>query len=136
MLQHQSILLVEDDKDDQDFFLEALAKVLGEPLLCDVVNNGKEALRSIKQSLELPSLIFMDVNMPMMGGIECLAELKNNTRTKGIPVVMLTTSGFHNEKALQLGAKAFIVKPDNPKALRLKLEEILNGATRISEISC
>ncbi len=120
----KNTLLVEDDKDDQTFFMQALADI-GNTMLCDVVNNGKEALEILKRSITLPSFIFMDVNMPLMNGIECLSELKKNPKTKNIPVVMLTTSKAQTIKAIKLGAKSFIVKPDNFTALCRELEKVL-----------
>jgi CheY-like chemotaxis protein len=59
--------------------------------------------------------------MPLMDGMECLSALKNNPRTKDIPIVMLTTSDKQIDEALLLGAESFILKPDNLKALREEL---------------
>ncbi|MEJ0055658.1 MAG: response regulator [Bacteroidota bacterium] len=118
----ENVLLVEDDKDDQVFFIEALFEIHS-TMLCDVVNNGKEAIETLRKSVKLPSLIFMDINMPLMNGIECLSELKQNPRTKNIPVVMLTTSENQSEEAIKLGAKSFIIKPDNSKKLREELSQ-------------
>eukprot|EP01035_Chromulina_nebulosa_P054372 gene54372-74484_t len=74
MMQSKSILLVEDDKDDQEFFIEAI-KDIENVTLYFVANNGKEALDKLRNSKVLPDLIFTDINMPVMNGIECLTAI-------------------------------------------------------------
>jgi CheY-like chemotaxis protein len=119
------ILLVEDDKDDQESFVLALSGIKDSQIY-DVVNNGVEALERLSNSDVLPSHIFMDVNMPRMNGIDCLSEIVNNPLTKDIHVVMLTTSVGQAERAQQMGARAFIKKPTSDKTLRSLLEQVLN----------
>jgi CheY-like chemotaxis protein len=87
----KSILLIEDDKDDQEFFMEAM-RANENATVCRVVNNGREALEFLRTASVMPDLIFSDINMPEMDGIECLAAIQNNPFTKNIPVVMLSTS--------------------------------------------
>jgi CheY-like chemotaxis protein len=121
----KNILLVEDDKDDQEFFIEALGEI-EYPTLCDVANNGKEALDWLEKSDILPDLIFMDIHMPVMNGIECLSEIKKNPKIKNVPVVVLTTETGQIEITRELGAKAFIKKPGDIKMLREKIEQMIN----------
>jgi CheY-like chemotaxis protein len=125
MKQSKCILLVEDDEDDQEFFISAIED-MDNVIVQAVVSNGKEALRHLANSTILPSVIFMDIDMPLMNGIECLAEIIRNPKTKAIPVVMLTTSTYQSERSQSLGAKAFIMKPDNVNTLRQQLEDILH----------
>ncbi|MEP7168524.1 MAG: response regulator [Bacteroidota bacterium] len=121
----KSIFLVEDDKDDQFFFTQALSKIANANLFA-IANNGKEAIDKLESSTTLPDIIFMDINMPLMNGIECLAEITKTIKTQHIPVVMLTTDTGSMEVAHQMGAKAFIKKPSNGKILREKLEQMIN----------
>jgi CheY-like chemotaxis protein len=118
------ILLVEDDKDDQESFVSALDGIRDAELF-DIVNNGVEAIERLTNATVLPSHIFMDVNMPRMNGMECLSEIVNNPLTKDIPVVMLTTSVRQADRAQQLGASAFIKKPGSDKTLQSLLEQVL-----------
>ena len=83
MIALKSIFLVEDDKDDQDFFTEALNEIANTKLFA-IASNGIEALLRLKHSIILPDIIFMDINMPVMNGIECLVELTQNPLTKYI----------------------------------------------------
>ena len=118
------ILLVEDDIDDQYFFREALS-LLSPALSCQVAENGVEALKLLKE-LPLFDIIFMDINMPKMNGIECLQVLKSNDSYKNIPVVILSTSSdqAYIERCKILGATYYFTKPIIPFELIKKLQDI------------
>jgi len=120
----KSILLVEDDKDDQNFFIQALREIENATLY-HVANNGKEALDKLDNPV-LPDIIFMDINMPVMNGIECLSAIIKNPQIKDIPVVMLTTDTGKIDIVRKLGAKAFIKKPWDGKILKEKLQQMIN----------
>ena len=100
----KNLFLVDDDTDDQEFFIEALSK-LENVTLSGIANNGKEALDKLKHSDVLPDYIFLDYNMPLMNGIECLAELKKLPLTKDIPVFMLSTALNRQNLAKELEQK-------------------------------
>ena len=121
----KSIFLIEDDKDDQFFFTECIEKIQNATLF-DVANNGRQALDKLEKSPSLPDIIFMDINMPLMNGLECLKEIIKNPRTKSIPVVMLSTDTGQAELTHILGAKAFIKKPTDCETLQTKVEQLIN----------
>jgi CheY-like chemotaxis protein len=121
----KSILLIEDDKDDQFFFIEALNEI-GNANIFDIVNNGKEALSKLEKSVILPDLIFTDINMPVMNGLECLSEIMRSPRLRNIPVVILSTDTGTIELVRILGAKAFIKKPVDSRTLREEIERMVN----------
>src|SRR6185436_10297921 len=121
----KSIFLVEDDIDDQCFFIEALCEIENTSLYA-VANNGKEALDRLNNPVTLPDLIFMDIHMPMMNGIECLAEIIKNPQLKNIPVVILSSATEQVELVHKLGAKAFLKKPPDGKTMRTQLEQLIN----------
>lgn len=122
----KKILLVDDDKDDQLFFIDAI-KELEPTLECGIANNGAEALSHLKKVPPPPSLIFLDLNMPMMNGFECLAQLKAINDYKEIPVIIFSTSNYKAdmERTKSLGAEMFITKPSDFNVLKNKLQEIL-----------
>ena len=120
-----SILLIEDDSDDQLFFIEAISSIENATLYA-IAGHGKEALDLLEQSTVLPDFIFSDINMPFMDGIECLSELKMNPRIKNIPVIMLSTSVAQSTIACQLGAKAFVKKPNSINLLHDQIDKIIN----------
>jgi len=121
----KKILLVEDDIDDQMFFVEAISEIKS-AVLFGIANNGKEALNKLKRSVILPDLIFTDIHMPVMNGIECLAEIIKDPQIRNIPVVILSTDKGKAKLAHVLGAKAFIEKPSDSKILREQLEHHIN----------
>lgn len=122
----QKILLVDDDADDQSFFLDAL-RAINDAIVCEVANNGVEALEHLKKTPPLPSLIFLDLNMPMMNGYECLEHIKSQRDLKEIPVIIFTTSSNPKDREVtkKLGAKIFLTKTSDLLQMRLQLSEIL-----------
>jgi two-component system, response regulator len=114
------ILVVEDEEDHARLIKKALTSE--GPIVNEIhhVENGQEAIDYLKRqgkyiNLEsyLPALILLDVKMPMKNGFEVLEEIKSHEILRLIPVVMLTTSSTTEdiEKALELGANDYIVKP-------------------------
>lgn len=119
------ILVVEDE----DFLLDLYATKL-EQCGYDVIkaSNGREGL-SLAQ-LELPNLILMDILMPEIDGYEMLKSLKENKKTKSLPVVIFSNLSQKNEieKGLKLGAKDFIIKTSiTPTQLENKVKEYLSA---------
>lgn len=78
-----------------------------------VAKDGLEAIEMLQAGEKLPDVILSDVEMPRMDGYELLASLKKNDRWKDIPVVMITSraSDKHRQKAVELGASEYLVKP-------------------------
>ena len=108
------ILLVDDDEDDRLFFIEAIQEV-APSLICSLAINGKKALQKLDSLVDLPDLIFMDINMPELNGFECLKELKKSSRYQSIPVIMLSTSVSEKDSnySMELGASMFFTKPSS-----------------------
>lgn len=107
----KKILLVDDDLDDAGLFMEALEEV--DPTVrCYCATDGRDALNKLA-SMEEPNVIFMDINMPIMNGWECLAYLKNEENFRHIPVILYSTSSHQREirNAFDLGALCFFSKP-------------------------
>lgn len=123
------ILMIDDDEDDQLLFKEALKQV-NENVACNTALNGEEALKTL-QSSALPDVIFLDLNMPIMNGFECLKALKKEKFYKQIPVIIFTTANdlATIEKCRKLGASGFFHKPIDFNLLLLKLQQLLNSNT-------
>lgn len=120
------IFLIDDDEDDQLFFKEALELI--KPLFqCDTAGNGRIALDKLKSSDSLPDLIFLDLNMPVMNGLEFLTHIKNDKKINNIPIGIFTTSNITDDMELtkKLGAKFFFTKPSDFKILCTKLQKLL-----------
>jgi CheY-like chemotaxis protein len=112
-----NILLVEDDEVDIMNVQRAFKKNnIRNPLF--VARNGLEALESllgIHPDLVVPSprIILLDINMPKMGGIEFLTEIRKNAHLKSISVFMMTTSNEESDKiaAYDLNVAGYVLKP-------------------------
>lgn len=132
----KKFFLVDDDRDDREIFIEALAEIDGN-CTCITAENGEDALQKLTTNSFLPDYIFLDLNMPRMNGRECLVEIKNMKRLQEIPVIIYTTSSLQREKEelAQLGAAMFITKPANFHELCDSLKEVLsynwNGNTQL-----
>src|SRR5688500_13365534 len=86
------VMIIDDDVDDRDFFCEALYEI-DESIKCVCAKNGHDALRLLNESTNaLPDYIFLDLNMPRLGGIQCLTALKKSEKLSDIPVVIFSTS--------------------------------------------
>ena len=121
----KSIFLVEDDEDDQIFFAECIDRIEN-AVMYGIASNGREALHTLDACHTLPDMIFMDINMPLVTGLECLTEIIKNPRLNKIPVIMLSTDTGYSEIARQLGAKAFIKKPTDCTTLQKKVAQLIN----------
>lgn len=87
--------------------------------------NGQQALELLGRIKA--DLIFLDVNMPIMGGKECLIHLKRDPALKDIPVILYSTSSAPNEIAAlkQLVAKEFVIKPVTQGEIFKMLDAVL-----------
>jgi two-component system, OmpR family, alkaline phosphatase synthesis response regulator PhoP len=121
MTQSQARILVVDDerniRNNLGMVLEA------EGYKVDTAADGDDALRRVKEGLY--DIVFVDIQMPKMGGLELLGHLRG-LRSK-LPVVMLTAYGTvaRAVEAMKLGAVDFLEKPFEPKAVLLLCQEIL-----------
>jgi len=92
-----------------------------------VADDGLEALEVLRH--HTIDAIILDINMPKMNGLELLQKVKSDGAYATIPVIMLTTEGQDEDKdkAVALGASAYVVKPFKPSQLLKLLEEVLPG---------
>jgi two-component system response regulator len=114
------ILLVEDNPDHQELTLMTLAEnnVLNEVI---VANDGLEALEYLfgtgrhagRDPREVPALILLDLKLPKLGGIEVLRQVRDDERTRYVPVVILTSSSEEEDilASLENGANSYVRKP-------------------------
>ncbi|PJJ08991.1 response regulator receiver domain-containing protein [Flavobacterium sp. 1] len=128
-MQHDSILitLADDDEDDRLFFIDAFEELKINTIV-NTVNNGRELLIFLNHpDTILPSIIFLDLNMPILNGIECLKEIKLNDQFKEIVVAIYSTSSSDQdiEDTFVLGANIYIKKPSNFDSLKKILAEIV-----------
>ena len=115
-----TFLLADDDADDKTLFCEALSEI-DPSIVCYTASDGKEALDILsKKQIDKPNIIFLDINMPIMDGWQCLGKIKENNEHRHIPVIMYSTSSYQRdiELALESGAFCFFTKPSDYRELR------------------
>ena len=122
------ILYAEDDPEDVDVFREAL-KNIDQKIACIVAKDGAEALSILENSVVLPDMIFLDMNMPLLGGKECLKKIKSNKDFQSIPVAIYTTSNRPNDitDCKALGANHYIIKPNTFSEVQKSLSGVLRA---------
>jgi len=120
----KSIMLIDDDPDDQLLFRDAVHTVRPD-LQCELASSCLEAIKQLE--VFSPDLIFMDLNMPVMNGFDCLVYLKNKSDLRDIPVIIFTTSKNLSDinRTRQLGANWYMTKPDDFNVLCKKLNRII-----------
>lgn len=116
-----TILFIDDDPDDTEVFCEAVEYLNSSEFLfgkherikCFTSPNCSKALALLKQLDELPKYIFLDINMPMMDGKDCLRALKLEPAFSAISVIMLSTTLRPKDvrQFQEMGAIDSIVKP-------------------------
>lgn len=118
--QKKTILLVEDNKQDELLTIRALKK---HHIHNDIVvaRDGEEALDFLfsrgqferRDPLDLPQLVLLDLKLPKVDGLEVLKEIRNHTQTQFLPVVVLTTSKEDSDilSSYKIGANAYVRKP-------------------------
>ncbi|MFQ4138344.1 response regulator [Nodosilinea sp. PGN35] len=110
----RSILLVEDNPDDERLTLRALRRGnLANPVV--VARNGEEALAQVFGSALLPCVVLLDLKLPKVDGLEVLRQIRASDRTRLLPVVMLTSSSEDRDiiESYSLGANSYVRKPVN-----------------------
>jgi CheY-like chemotaxis protein len=120
------IVLAEDDKDDQEIFMEAL-NATSIPSDVTTVENGQELVDMLKDGQEpKPDIIFIDINMPIKGGKDALAEIKSDEELKEIPAVILSTSNHQKDidETFNTGANLYIQKPSSFTSFILILKKV------------
>ncbi len=120
-MQRKSIMLIEDNPDDEELALLALEKI-GLPHELSVLRDGQEVMNFLndikepsgnEQIQNLPKVIFLDLNLPKIGGLDLLRAIRANPVTVNIPVVILTSSNEEMDilSSYNLGANSYVRKP-------------------------
>jgi two-component system, response regulator len=136
------ILLVEDNPNDVEMTVRALKKHnIAHRLM--ILENGAEALdfifcRGVYHRREIamrPYVILLDIKLPKVDGLEVLRQIKSDTRTKSIPVVMVTSSREDPDvqNAFSSGANSYVVKPVQSDEFSEAIRQLGHYWLRINE---
>lgn len=125
LMANESILIVDDEED----VLELVRYNLNRGgYHIETASSGEEALTKARK--RLPDLVILDLMLPGIDGLEVCRQLKRDTKTDHIPIIMLTAKGEEADivSGLELGADDYVTKPFSPKVLNARVRRILHRA--------
>lgn len=122
----KKIYYADDDPDDILLFQDVLEEI-GLSVDITIAENGIILLEKLHAANQFPDVIFMDLNMPLKNGFQCLQEIKEHPEFKSIPVIILSTSSTLDniEKSYKLGAFQYIQKPTQYTHLKVSIQKCL-----------
>jgi len=121
-LEDKRILIV----DDEPFILKSLSFVLTkEGFRIETATNGLEAMEKIRR--EKPDIVFLDIMMPKMNGMEVCRWIRDDPLLRNIYVIILTAKGqeMDRERGFSIGADEYMTKPFSPSSVVQRIKEIL-----------
>lgn len=121
-MENQTILIVEDDKNIAKLVKYNLEKSGYD---CTLAANGEDALAALKR--ERIDLIVLDIMLPKIDGFQVCRIIKQDSKLKNIPIIMLTAKGEEADRVagFELGIDDYLVKPFSPRELLLRIKAIL-----------
>lgn len=127
------IIFIEDDLDDQELFSEAIQELQISNKIT-FFDNGQQALSFLLTTSDKPFIIFCDINMPILNGIELRNEMNNNEylKNKSIPFIFLTTTADKKvvEEAYYNSVQGFFQKPENFAEIKVIIQKVVDYWTK------
>ncbi|MFD2790436.1 Regulator of RpoS [Arenibacter antarcticus] len=123
------IFLADDDEDDRMLFSEALEEQCPNASILTFDNGVDLMANLLNKDQHLPDVIFLDLNMPMMNGEECLNDIRMEPKLANIPVIIYSTSLDPQQvETLRInGANRYLKKPENFNKLKLTLDRAIKS---------
>jgi DNA-binding response OmpR family regulator len=121
----QKILIVDDEAHIRMLISQTLEELEDEGIEFLTAENGESALEIIQK--ELPQLVFLDVMMPKLNGMEVCRRVKKELGMDDIFIILLTAKGqeMDRQKGQEVGANVYMTKPFDPEVLLQKAKEVL-----------
>lgn len=123
-----NIFLADDDNEDRELFAEALEET-GLDYNLKTFENGKQLVDYLNSpEKEIPNLLFLDLNMPLLSGLESLKIIRANSELDAMPVAIYSTSSSENDKnsTFESGANLYISKPSDFSQLKKMLKQVVS----------
>jgi CheY-like chemotaxis protein len=124
--EEKAVLFYVDDDSDDRFFFEEAAHDINENVR--LFETGDQMLESLRHPPPSPSIVFIDLNMPLKNGFEVLQEIRSSEAFRSVPIVVYSTSGEPNTitRCLSLGASFYMTKAIRVSALRKAIDYLLH----------
>lgn len=121
----KKILIVDDEQHIRMLIEQTLEELEDDGVEFLTADNGEKALDLIRR--EIPDLVFLDVMMPRMNGMEVCRKVKKELGMKQVFIVLLTAKGqeLDRQKGSEVGADVYMTKPFDPESLLIKAREVL-----------
>lgn len=118
-----TIFYADDDLDDLEFF-KKIIQMNGEEYRLITHKNGDQLLQALENPPPSPALLFLDINMPGLNGLDVLKTLRESDRYMKLPIIMLSTTQEDSivQKSLELGASYYVPKASNFNELKRSIE--------------
>ena len=128
-----SKILVVDDEPDISELISLHMMREGHECLC--VTNGLQVMPTVLE--HEPDLVVLDIMLPGQDGMSVFKRLRADSRTRSIPVIMLTAKSQVTDKinGLELGADDYLTKPFSPRELALRITAILRRTKKVTHVS-
>lgn len=122
------VLVIDDNADMRSYISSLLTDNYRVLTACD----GEQGLQLAKENI--PDIVLCDVMMPVMDGLECCKQIKNNECTSHVPVILLTACSLDEQRVngLQSGAEAYLAKPFNSSVLLAQIDTLLKNRLRVN----
>ena len=121
----KKILIVDDEAHIRMLIGQTLEELEDEGVEFLTADNGQTALELIQS--EKPNLVFLDVMMPKMNGMDVCRNVKQDTELKDVFIIILTAKGqeLDKQKGQEVGADVYLTKPFDPEVLLTKAKQVL-----------
>jgi two-component system, OmpR family, alkaline phosphatase synthesis response regulator PhoP len=125
------VLVVEDEQDIAGLIKHALEREGG--FVIDIAGSGDAALKCVAE--ELPDLVLLDLNLPVLNGVEVCRIMRGRTETAKVPIIMLTARSTESDRitGLDVGADDYITKPFSLRELAARVRAVLRRRTEGGE---
>jgi CheY-like chemotaxis protein len=123
------VLVVEDSNVLQMYYGQIFSQMAG--YQASFTKNGRQALDHIEQH-GMPDIVVLDINMPVMDGLEFLAHFRGDQQTPPAQVIIVTTEGREDDykRGLEAGASAYLKKPFTPRNLTELVQGLVSHQVR------
>ncbi len=130
-MQKHRVLIVEDEQDIADLIKHTLER--GGSAEAEVVGSGDAALKAV--SARPPDLIILDLNLPVLGGLEVCRLLRQRSDSRHVPIIMLTAKSSESDRVagLEQGADDYVTKPFSLRELTARVKAVLRRSTAPEE---
>ena len=122
------ILMADDDVDDRQFFSEAVGELKMNNKL-SLFNDGTELMDFLENpEIDVPQILFLDLNMPGKNGLDCLAEIRSNPKYNNLSIAIYSTSSSEKdiEASFVGGANVYIKKPNDFIKLKKAIKDVIS----------